>query len=224
MNWHQSTTIQLSGLVFSLFGWVLSCVTTYVPLWKSLNLELNDLEIWNTGLWQTCVTQDESVMQCESYASLLALPLEITVSRVLMVASNGLGCLAFSLAILGSNCLKTRHTRHKTHFGIAGGILFCVSGIATLVPISWVAYNTVQDFWDQTIPDVVPRWEFGEALFLGWFAGFFLLLGGCLVISAACFLETKKSSKKSAIHHKMEVAALSNRHQYTARKNADLVI
>ncbi|XP_063167060.1 putative claudin-25 [Candoia aspera] len=224
MNWHQSTTIQLSGLIFSLFGWVLSCVTTYVPLWKSLNLELNDLEIWNMGLWQTCVSQDGSTMQCENYASLLALPLEVKVSRVLMVTSNGLGFLAFSLAILGSNCLKTRDTRQKIHFGIAGGILFCISGIATLVPISWIAYKTVQDFWDQTTPDVVPRWEFGEALFLGWFAGFFLMLGGCLVISAACFLKTKKSSKRSVSHRNAEIAALSNRHRHSPRKNEVLVV
>ncbi|XP_039206445.1 putative claudin-25 [Crotalus tigris] len=222
MNWHQSTTIQLSGLIVSLFGWVLSCVTTYVPLWKSLNLELNDLEVWNLGLWQTCVSQ--AITQCENYASLLALPLEIKISRVLMVTSNGLGFLAFSLALLGSNCLKTSDPRQKRHFGITGGILFCISGITTLVPISWFAYNTVQDFWDQTVPNVVPRWEFGEALFLGWFAAFFLLLGGCLVISAACFLKTPKASKRPAIHHKAEIATLAIRHPHSSPKNADLVI
>ncbi|XP_013920945.1 PREDICTED: claudin-22-like [Thamnophis sirtalis] len=222
MNWHQGTSVQLSGLVVSLFGWVLSCVTTYVPLWKSLNLELNDLEIWNMGLWQTCISQ--AVLQCENYASLLALPLEIKISRVLMVTSNGLGFLAFALALLGSDCLKTSDPRQKRHFGITGGILFCVSGVTTLVPISWVAYNTVQDFWDQTVPDVVPRWEFGDALFLGWFAAFFLLLGGCLVIGAASFLKTPKASKRPAICHKAEVATLAIQQLHSAPKNADLVI
>ncbi|XP_026536831.1 putative claudin-25 [Notechis scutatus] len=222
MNWHQSTAIQLSGLLVSLFGWVLSCVTTYVPLWKSLNLELNDLEIWNMGLWQTCVSQ--VVMQCENYASLLALPLEIKISRVLMVTSNGLGFLAFSLALLGSDCLKTNDPRQRGPLGITGGILFCLSGLTTLVPVSWVAYNTVQDFWDQTIPDVVPRWEFGEALFLGWFAAFFLLLGGCLVIAAACFLKTPKASKRPAICHKAEVDTLAIQRPQPPPKNADLVI
>ncbi|KAM3830428.1 putative claudin-25 [Vipera latastei] len=222
MNWHQSTTVQLSGLIVSLFGWVLSCVATYVPLWKSLNLELNDLEIWNVGLWQTCVSQ--AVTQCENYASLLALPVEIKISRVLMVTSNGLGFLAFSLALWGSNCLKTSDPGQKRPFGITGGILFCLSGITTLVPISWVAYDTVQDFWDQTVPDVVPRWEFGEALFLGWFAAFFLLLGGCLIISAACFLKTPEASKRPSIHHKAEIATLDIRHPYSSPKNADLVI
>ncbi|XP_058050401.1 putative claudin-25 [Ahaetulla prasina] len=222
MNWHQSTTVQLSGLIVSLFGWVLSCVTTYVPLWKSLNLELNDLEIWNMGLWQTCISQ--VVLQCENYASLLALPLEIKVSRVLMVTSNGLGFLAFSLALLGSNCLKTGDPRQKRYLGITGGILFCISGMTTLVPISWVAYNTVQDFWDPTLPDVVPRWEFGEALFLGWFAAFFLLLGGCLVIGAACFLKAPKAPKRLAIHHKAEIATLAIQHPHPSPKNADLVI
>ncbi|XP_070621407.1 putative claudin-25 [Erythrolamprus reginae] len=222
MRWHQSTAIQLSGLIASLFGWVLSCATNYLPLWKSLNLELNDFENWNMGLWQTCVTQ--MVLQCENYASLLALPLEIKMSRVLMVTSNGLGFLAFSLALLGSNCLKISDPRQKRHFGIAGGALFCISGLTTLVPISWVAYNTVQEFWDQTKPDVVPRWEFGDALFLGWFAAFSLLLGGCLVIGAACFTKTPRAPQRLAIHHKAEVATLPTQHPPPSLKNADLVI
>ncbi|XP_028564597.2 claudin-25 [Podarcis muralis] len=229
MAWHYSTIGQLGGLMISFFGWVSSCVTTSIPFWKNLNLELNELETWNTGLWHACVIQDENIMECKSYGSLLTLPLEFRISRIVMVLSNGLGFLALCTSILGLNCLKIREQNLglKKRLGIAGGILFCISGMATLAPVSWVAYNVVREFWDKTVPEIVPRWEFGEALFLGWFAGFFLILGGFLLICSACFLQTQTKSKQFAVHRKPEVRKdprLQSHHQYLPPKNADLVI
>ncbi|XP_062995090.1 putative claudin-25 [Elgaria multicarinata webbii] len=228
MAWQLSTRVQLGGFILSLFGWVLSCVTTVVPFWKTLQLELNELETRSMGLWHVCVTQDESLMECKGQASLLALPLEFKVSRVVMVTANGLGLLAFLLSILALKCLKTgdQNPRRKRHFGIAGGTLFCVSGMANLVPISWVAYTTVQEFLDETMPEIVSRWEFGEALFLGWFAAFFLILGGFLLI-CACFLEAKEPPKQLAVYCKPRMqtsVTLPRRHPYSPPKNADLVI
>lgn len=204
-------------------------MTTIVPLWKNLNLDLNELEVWNMGLWHTCVIQDEGAMQCKAYDSLLAMPLVFRLARILMVAANGLGFLAFFLSLWGLNCLKTRNKNIelKRQLGVAGGILFCFSGIATLVPVSWVAYNTVQEFWDETVPEIVPRWEFGEALFLGWFAGFFLLVGGLLLICSTCLPETHEPPPLPPTYPRQEVPnrpRLPNRHQYTATKNADLII
>ncbi|XP_003792883.1 claudin-22 [Otolemur garnettii] len=53
------TVAQLAGILLSPLGWVLSCLTNYLPHWKNLNLELNEMENWTMGLWQTCVTQEE---------------------------------------------------------------------------------------------------------------------------------------------------------------------
>jgi claudin len=39
---------------------------------------------------------------------------------------------------------------------------------------------------DKTIPEIVPRREFEEALFIGWIAGFSLVLDRCLLHCAAC--------------------------------------
>ncbi|KAJ6654000.1 hypothetical protein lerEdw1_007632 [Lerista edwardsae] len=122
-----------------------------------LNLELNEFEIWSLGLWQACVTQEENGMECKPHGSLLALPLELRASVVLMLASNGLGFFALILSSLGLNCLKTGDERLKRGLGVAGGALFCVAGVTTLVPISWVAYCTVQEFWDATVPEIVSR-------------------------------------------------------------------
>ncbi|XP_003792882.1 putative claudin-24 [Otolemur garnettii] len=56
--------MQSVGLLLSLLGWVLSIITTYLPHWKNLNLELNEMENWTMGLWQTCVTQEEFAGFC----------------------------------------------------------------------------------------------------------------------------------------------------------------
>lgn len=229
MAWHYSTLVQLGGIILSLFGWVSSCVTTFLPSWKDLNLELNEFEVWNTGLWHACVTQEENGMECKAHGSLLALPLEFRASVVLMLASNGLGLLAFVLSALGLNCLKTRDENQKRRLLVAGGVLFCMSGVATLVPVSWFAYCMVQEFWDESVPEIVSRWEFGDALFLGWFAGAFLLVGGGLLICSACLQETLKPSTPFAPTARRTQkppipGKLPNPRLCSTPKNADLVI
>lgn len=180
--------MQFVGLLVSLLGWVLSIITTFLPHWKNLNLDLNEMENWTMGLWQTCVIQEEVGRQCKDFDSFLALPAELRISRVLMFLSNGLGFLGLLASGFGLDCLRVgeRQQELKKRLLIVGGTLFWTAGIAALVPVSWVAHVTVQEFWDETMPEVVPRWEFGEALFTGWFAGFSLLLGGCLLICVAC--------------------------------------
>ncbi|XP_014303895.1 claudin-22 [Myotis lucifugus] len=182
------TVAQLAGMLLSLLGWVLACLTNYLPHWKNLNLDLNEMETWTQGLWQVCVVQEEVGRQCKDFDSFLALPVELRVSRILMFLSHGLGLLGLLVSGSGLDCLRVgeRQRKWKKRLLILGGVLFWTAGVGVLVPVSWVAHVTVQEFWDETLPEVVPRWEFGEALFLGWFAGFSLLLGGCLVTWAAC--------------------------------------
>ncbi|KAM8932815.1 claudin-22-like [Lycaon pictus] len=187
---------QLAGASLSLLGWVLSCLTNYLPQWKNLNLDLNEMENWTVGLWQACVTQEEVGTQCKDFDSFLALPAELRVSRVLMFLSNGLGLLGLLAAGLGLDCLRLGESRRGLKKGllILGGTVLWAAGVAALVPVSWVAHRTVREFWDETVPEIVPRWEFGEALFLGWFAGFFLLLGGALLNCAACSTQAARAS------------------------------
>ncbi|XP_008943992.1 PREDICTED: putative claudin-25, partial [Merops nubicus] len=92
---------QAAGMLLALLGWVSSCVTTFVPLWKNLNLELNELEVWTMGLWQVCIAREEWGVECQAHGSFLALPPELRVSRLLMCLSNGLGLLGGLLAAPG---------------------------------------------------------------------------------------------------------------------------
>uniref|UniRef100_A0A8D2G2K2 Claudin n=2 Tax=Theropithecus gelada TaxID=9565 RepID=A0A8D2G2K2_THEGE len=193
--------MQSVGLLLSFLGWILSIITTYLPHWKNLNLDLNEMENWTMGLWQTCVTQEEVGMQCKDFDSFLALPAELRVSRILMFLSNGLGFLGLLVSGFGLDCLRIGEGQRdlKRRLLILGGVLSWASGITALVPVSWVAHKTVQEFWDDNVPDFVPRWQFGEALFLGWFAGLSLLLGGCLLNCAACTSHALLASSHHAV-------------------------
>ncbi|KAM6107639.1 putative claudin-25 [Pterocles gutturalis] len=180
-------TAQAGGMLLALLGWVSSCVTTFVPLWKSLSLELNELEVWTMGLWQVCVAREEGAVECRPHGSFLALPPALRVSRLLMCLSVGLGLLGGLLAAAGLEGWTACRDRpqQKRRLLLAGGAALGAAGTATLAPVSWVAYNTVLDFWDDSVPDIVPRWEFGEATFLGWFAGAVLAAGGLLLACSA---------------------------------------
>ncbi|MBN3283624.1 CLD22 protein, partial [Polyodon spathula] len=175
-----SKSVQFGAFFVSLVGFVISFVTTFLPMWKTLNTDLNEMENWYQGLWHTCVFQDEVGLQCKAYDSFLALPADIVVSRVMMFISIMMGLLSLIVTMFGMDCVKLGDGKEemKKKLLILGGVLSVVSGITTLFPVSMVAYAIVSEFWDDNLPDIVPRWEFGEAMFSGWFAGLFLLLGG----------------------------------------------
>ena len=44
-GWSFQGKIQLGGLLLSLLGCVCLCVTTVLPQWKTLSLELNEMEL-----------------------------------------------------------------------------------------------------------------------------------------------------------------------------------
>ncbi|XP_037687452.1 claudin-22-like [Choloepus didactylus] len=213
-----ASVAQLAGISLSLLGWVLSCLTNYLPHWKNLSLELNEMENWTMGLWQTCVIQEEVGRQCKDFDSFLALPAELRISRILMFLSNGLGFLGLLLSGFGLDCLRIGASQHafKQRLRVLGGLLLWTSGIIALIPVSWVAHVTVQEFWDETIPEIVPRWEFGEALFVGWFAGFSLLLGGCLLHCVACSTQAPPAAGRYA------VAEMQDHCQQLEMKNTNL--
>ncbi|KAM4616362.1 putative claudin-24 [Polymixia lowei] len=180
--------MQRTALFVTFGGLVTSLITTFLPLWKTMNSDLNEVENWYSGLWHTCIFTEEVGVQCKAYESILALPMDLQVSRVLMLVSIGTGALAVLVAFPGLEGVDVCSGRRGLKKGllILSGLLSWVSGLTTLAPVSIVAYTTVVEFWDENLPDVVPRWEFGEAMFSGWFAGLTLVIGGTLFFIAVC--------------------------------------
>ncbi|XP_043967852.1 putative claudin-24 isoform X2 [Gambusia affinis] len=141
--------MEKTALFLSFGSYVTTLITAFLPLWKTMNSDLNEVENWFSGLWLTCLYTEEKGIQCKAYDSVLGLPVDLQISRVLVLISIGTG-----------------------GFALLTGFL--------------VAYTTVVDFWDEGFPDVMPRWEYGEAMFSGWFGGLGQVIGGTLFFVAVC--------------------------------------
>ncbi|XP_074527287.1 claudin-24 [Halichoeres trimaculatus] len=184
-----TTKMMQRTALFVTFGGLVTClVTTFLPFWKTMNSDLNEVENWFSGLWHMCLYTEEVGIQCKAYDSLMGLPMDLQISRVLMLVSVGTGGLALLAAFPGLDGVEmcARQPDLKRRLLVLGGVLSWVSGLATLAPVSIVAYTTVVEFWDQGYPDAMPRWEYGEAMFSGWFGGLALVIGGTLFFVAVC--------------------------------------
>ncbi|KAM7416608.1 hypothetical protein PAMA_018586 [Pampus argenteus] len=180
--------MQRTAVFVTFGGLVTSLITTFLPLWKTMNSDLNEVENWYSGLWHACLYTEEVGVQCKAYESVLGLPMDLQISRVLMSVSLGIGGLALLVAFPGLEGVEMCSGQPRMRRGllILAGVLSWLSGLTTLAPVSIVAYTTVVDFWDEGFPDVMPRWEYGEAMFSGWFAGLTLVTGGTLFFVAVC--------------------------------------
>ncbi|CAN9513257.1 unnamed protein product [Ophioblennius macclurei] len=180
--------MQRTALFVTFGGLVTSLITTFLPLWKTMNSDLNEVENWFSGLWLTCLYTEEVGIQCKAYDSILGLPMDLQVSRVLMSVSIFTGGLSVLAAFPGLEGVEVCVEQPAVKRGllILSGVLSWVSGLTTLAPVSIVAYTTVVEFWDEGFPDVMPRWEYGEAMFSGWFGGLALAIGGTLFFVAVC--------------------------------------
>ncbi|XP_050979171.1 putative claudin-24 [Labeo rohita] len=185
-------TLELLGVFFSLAASLCSLVTLMMPQWLTLSTELLPTENFQLGLWETCVVQDLGFTECLPYNSLLGLPADIRLARILMCTTLATGLMGLLFAIPGINlvngCRRTESFKVKRALKMLGGILSIVAGVLGLVPVSYVAHLTVLRFFDESVPRVVPRWEFGDALFLGWTAGCLHLAAGSLLVTSCLFL------------------------------------
>ncbi|XP_059184126.1 putative claudin-24 [Centropristis striata] len=187
-------TLELLGVLFSGGAWLCSLATTLMSTWLTLSTDLLPSESYELGLWETCVVQDVGGMECRPYNSLLGLPSDIKLARILMCVTLATGLLGLLLAIPGmhvvNSCKDQREDfRCKRVLKMVGGLLCIIAGVLGLVPVSYIAHLTVVRFFDESVPEVVPRWEFGDALFCGWTAGFLHLVAGTLLVTSCLCLQ-----------------------------------
>ncbi|XP_078088302.1 claudin-24-like isoform X2 [Mustelus asterias] len=187
---------QRVALSVSLLGWVCSVLATMLQQWLILNSDLVQTETFSIGIWETCVAQDDGPVQCKGYDSLLGLPEDIQLTRILMCVSIVLGLLGLIFSLSGAasfTCVSDSGTT-KGRLAVGGGVFCLLAGVTTFAPVTYMAHVTVVNFWNAALPSFVPRWEFGPALFVGWVGGFLLLLGGLLLITAQCCFRKSKGN------------------------------
>ncbi|TRY87460.1 hypothetical protein DNTS_035290 [Danionella cerebrum] len=207
--------VQRFSLFVSFGGLVTAFVTTFLPLWKTMNSDLNEMENWYEGLWHMCIYTEEVGIHCKAFESFLSLPIDTLASRVLMCIAIASGILGVAAAFFGLRGVEIGSDREKMKrtLLILGGVFIIVSGIATLAAVSFMAYVMVVKFWDENLPDVMPRWEYGEGMFSAWFAGLLLVVGGSFLFVAVCMSdhEAKLQSKVVARNHKLPPRTLHYR-------------
>ncbi|XP_064823366.1 putative claudin-24 [Oncorhynchus masou masou] len=186
--------LELLGILFSIGAWICSLATTIMSTWLTLSTDLLPAESYELGLWETCVVQDLGILECRPYDSLLGLPPDIKLARILMCVTVATGLLGLLLAIPGIYWINSCNQgpeglRVKRLMKMLGGILCLVAGILGLIPVSYIAHLTVMRFFDEAVPAIVPRWEFGDALFCGWTAGFLHLVAGSLLVTSCVCLQ-----------------------------------
>ncbi|XP_068599923.1 putative claudin-24 [Brachionichthys hirsutus] len=177
--------LELLGMLLYVGAWLCALATTILPQWLTMSTTLLPAESYELGLWETCVVQDVGGMECRAYDSLLGLSRDLKLARLLMCATLAVGMLGMLVTIPGLYFVNScKGYRTKRTLIVTGGVLGMISGVLCLIPVSYMAHLAVVHFFDDTVPDVVPRWEFGDALFCGWAGGFLLIVAGLLLVTS----------------------------------------
>ncbi|KAM4628113.1 claudin-4-like [Polymixia lowei] len=179
-----SQGIQIMGISMALIGWFMVIVVCALPMWKvtafvGANI-VTAQTIWE-GMWMNCVVQSTGQMQCKVYDSMLALPQDLQAARAMIIISIMTGIFGIFLSVAGgkcTNCIEEEQSKAKAC--IAAGVLFIISGILCLIPVSWSANTIITNFYNPLLIEAQRR-ELGAALYIGWGAASLLLMGGGLL-------------------------------------------
>ncbi|KAI3373773.1 hypothetical protein L3Q82_022357 [Scortum barcoo] len=94
--------LELTGVILSVLGWVLSVISCALPMWRVsafIGANIVTAQVYWEGLWMSCVFQSTGQMQCKVYDSMLALPQDLQAARALTVVAIILGVLALLIAM-----------------------------------------------------------------------------------------------------------------------------
>ncbi|KAJ8268184.1 hypothetical protein COCON_G00133560 [Conger conger] len=184
-----NTSLQLISFICAVTGWVMAIAVTALPQWKvtafiGSNILTSEI-VWE-GIWMNCIYQTTGQMQCKTYESMLALPPDIQAARALMCLAIFLGWLSCTVTCCGMKCTTCAgdDRQAKAAIALCGGVLFILTGLCVLVPVSWTANTVIRDFYNPAVPMVRKR-ELGQAIYLGWAAAVILMLSGA-VLSCTC--------------------------------------
>ncbi|CAN9500246.1 unnamed protein product [Ophioblennius macclurei] len=205
--------LELLAMLVYVGAWLCALATTMLPQWLTMSTALLPVESYELGLWETCVVQDVGGMECRAYDSLLGLSSDLKLARVLMCAALAVGVLGILVAVPGLRMVNScggGGWRTKRTLTVAGGVLAMTSGVLCLIPVSYMAHLAVVQFFDDKVPEVVPRWEFGDALFCGWAAGFLLIVAGMLMV-ASCSCSQAEPQPAEVTQQRRYQAVSTNR-------------
>ncbi|XP_026129082.1 claudin-23-like [Carassius auratus] len=172
--------IFIFGMVLAPCGWVLELTSTVAPAWRTINNipgEPSDL-VLQQGLWDICRTSTSSRdIQCNQQDTQYFSAQIIQIARALMLSSLILNLIGIGVASAGVRCWTD-----KPHWTVAGvgGLLIFISGVLTIIPVSW--YTHIMNSIFSTSTDV----RVGYCLVLGFIGGIMEVLGGLVMSLGLC--------------------------------------
>uniref|UniRef100_A0A8D0GUK6 Claudin n=1 Tax=Sphenodon punctatus TaxID=8508 RepID=A0A8D0GUK6_SPHPU len=179
--------LQLLGFILAFVGWIGIIISTALPQWKMSSYAGDNIvtaQAIYEGLWMSCAMQSTGQMQCKIYDSLLKLDSSLQATRALMVAGILMGLIAIFVAMIGMKCMKCMEDDEVKKLRMA-----VLGGFAVLVATSWYGNRVARDFYNPFTP-VNTRFEFGQALFIGWAAASLTILGGAFLCCSCPRRET----------------------------------
>ncbi|XP_055426204.1 claudin-8 [Bubalus kerabau] len=198
--------LQIAGLVLGGVGMVGTVAVTVMPQWRVSAFIGSNIVVFENlweGLWMSCMRHANIRMQCKIYDSLLALSPDLQAARGLMCAASVLAFLAFMTAVLGMKCTRCTgdDDKVKGHILLTAGVIFIITGLVVLIPVSWVANSIIRDFYNPIV-DIAQKRELGEALYIGWTTALVLIVGGALFCCISCCYEKSSSYRYSIPSHR----------------------
>ncbi|XP_077421920.1 claudin-4-like [Vanacampus margaritifer] len=178
--------LDILAMVLGFLGLFGAVAATAMPMWRVsafIGANLIVMEVLWEGLWMNCYNQADIKMQCKVYDSLLILPPELQAARGLMVVSIVVAVLALIVAgfsMQRSICCQD-NARAKNITAAFAGSLFLLAFLLTLVPVCWVAYSVIRNFYNPVVVESRKR-ELGASLFIGWATCALLLAAGCVLL------------------------------------------
>ncbi|CAJ1064925.1 claudin-3-like [Xyrichtys novacula] len=182
-----SAGMEILGVTLAVLGWISSIVSCALPMWRVSAFIGNNIvtaQITWEGIWMNCVVQSTGQMQCKIHDSMLALSGDLQAARALTIISIVVGVIGLLVAIMGAKCTNcVEEDSAKARVMIAAGVAFIVAALTQLIPVSWSAHSIIMEFNNPIVHESQKR-EIGAALYLGWAAAAFLLLGGGILCSS----------------------------------------
>ncbi|XP_030632497.1 claudin j [Chanos chanos] len=176
--------LQVLGITLSMIGLAGTILICALPMWKVsafIGTNIVVAQVFWEGLWMTCVYERTGQMQCKIYDALLDLDPSLQAARGLVVITMVLACLGFFIFLVGAECTNClSDPRVKARIVVASGITFMLSGLTTVVPVSWTANSIIRDFHNPIVHEALKR-EMGAALYVGWVTAGFLFFGGAVL-------------------------------------------
>ncbi|KAM7412658.1 hypothetical protein PAMA_020165 [Pampus argenteus] len=182
-----SAGLEILGVSLAFLGWISAIVSCVLPMWKVsafIGMNIVTAQVTWEGIWMNCVVQSTGQMQCKVYDSMLALRGDIQAARALTVIAIVVGFVGMLVATTGAKCTNcVEEETAKARVMIAAGVAFILASLTQLIPVSWSAHTIVLEFYNPAVPEG-RKGEIGAALYLGWAAAAFLLIGGCILCSS----------------------------------------